>query len=72
MKSYVLLLFILNVIPILPKVIYIVVCFHCFTNNKIYIICKYYKPSIFKLLYLLFKPNNITNFIFLMLKYHWQ
>jgi len=39
---------------------YIVVCFHRFATNKIYIICKYYKPF------------NATNNFFLVLKYHWQ
>jgi hypothetical protein len=45
---YMLLFFILYVIPIFLKIIYIV-CFHHFANNNIYIIRKYYKPFILKL-----------------------
>jgi hypothetical protein len=64
-KSYMLLLFILYVILFSPKIVYTIMCFHHFATNKIYIICKYYKPFILKLLYLLFKPNNATILFFL-------
>jgi len=60
MKFYMLLLFAVYVIPIIYLFIYIVVCFHHFATNKIYIISKYYKPF------------NATNNFFLVLKYHWQ
>jgi len=32
-KSYVLLLFILHVVPIFPKIVYTIMCFHCMPHD---------------------------------------